>query len=257
MENADPGLRRVVEVIDKLIYRNGSLCIPFSEIKRETGFHPQVLTNLLRRGKAVGLIAECSELGIGNNGYTTLPNYMVHLSYTFVNEVVDIFENYIVMRHLVKGKMYNNSQSPFRGVVINVFGDIFFDKPLVYRGVNHYEVNWDKSNVGNYYIFHFDEDVEIKPRGIYEYEYEFYLKYFPPVDYFIVEPFNPAVLFYAKTYLTKGGRRVIEAVKVEYPQNVVIKEREGKTFHEIEVLKLSTRPVKFKFYLTDLYSVKV
>ena len=250
-QDTDPELRKVIEVIESLIYRSSSLCIPFSEIKRETGLHQQVLTKLLRRGKAVGLIAECNELGIGNSGYTTLPNYVVYLEYTYVNEVVEVFDSYIVMRHSFKGRLYNNSLSPIRGVEVKVFGDIFYDKPLVFKGVNHYEVDWGKSTVSNYYAFHFDDDVEIKPRDTYEYEYEFYLKYFPPVDYFIVEPINPAILFNVKTYLTKGGRRVIKGVRVEYPPNVIVREEEGKTYHEIEVLKLPVRPVKFKFYLTD------
>ncbi|BAB66626.1 hypothetical protein [Sulfurisphaera tokodaii] len=246
----DPELIKVIEAISKLTYRNGSLCVTFSDIRRELNLHPQAITNLLKRGRTIGLITECSELGIGESGYTVLLNYVISLGFDIVSEIFDISDNFVIMKHRVKNKLYNNALVPFRGVIVKVFGDLVLDKPLIYRGKGYYEINLVKS-IDKYHVFHLDSDVEIKPRETFTYEYEFYLKYFPPVDYFIVEPFNPVTTFNAKTYLTRSGKRIIKSVKVEYPPNVIVREEEGKTYHEITIMKLSTRSVKFWFHFAE------
>ncbi|BFI76997.1 hypothetical protein [Sulfurisphaera ohwakuensis] len=246
----DPEVMKVYDVINKLIYRNSSLCVSFSEIRKELVLHPQALTNLLKRGRAVGLIAECKELGIGESGYTVLLNYVISLEYNIMNEIVKVSDKCIIMKHTVRSKLYNNSALPLRGVIVEVFGDLVLDKPLIYRGKGYYEINLTES-IDKYYVFHLDSDVEIKPGETYTYEYEFYLKYFPPVDYFIVQPFNPVITFNAKTYLTRSGKRIIKSVKVEYPQNVIVREEEGKTYHEITIMKLSAILVKFWFHFAE------
>ncbi|WP_286188793.1 hypothetical protein [Sulfolobus sp. S-194] len=222
----------------------------FSDIRREMGLHPQALTNLLKAGRTVGLIAECSELNLGENGYTILQNYVISLEFNVVNEIVEVSDNYVIMKHTISNKLYNNSPLPFRGVIVKVFGDLVLDKPLIYRGKGYYEINLTES-IDKYYLFHLDSDVDIKPGETYSYKYEFYLMYFPSLDYFIVEPFNPVITFNAKTYLTKSGKRIIKSVKVEYPQNVIVREEEGKTYHEITIMKLSAIAVKFWFHFME------
>ncbi|BDC17567.1 hypothetical protein [Acidianus sp. HS-5] len=246
--NVEENLRKVVEVIDNLIYRSSSLCITFSDIKRETGFHPQALTNLLKRGKTLGLLAECKELGLGEYGYTVLQDYIIFLEYNVINEIVNVNDKCIIMKHSLRIKEYNNSTLSFKGVIVKLFGDIDLDKPFKYDGKEHKEIYLEKT-IDNYYIFHFDTDVEIKPGDTFTYEYEFYLKYFPPLDYFIVEPFSYTMLFNAKTYLTKSDKKVIKSVRLEYLPGVkIVKENQGKTYHEVEIIKIpSFRSIKFWF----------
>ncbi|BCU69948.1 hypothetical protein [Stygiolobus caldivivus] len=246
----DGEFEKLIKAVMKSIYNKGSLCVTFSDIKKETNLHQQVLTNILKKGKSLGIIAECSELGLGENGYIVLPVYVIILEQSVVSEVVEVNDKYVIMRHEVKSKLYNNSKLLCKGVIIKVFGDVCLDKPLSFEGKEHRQVFLQEST-DKYYVFHFDSDFEIKPGDTYVYRYEFYLKYFPPKDYFIVEPFNHVISFNAKTYLTNGGKRVIKSVNVEYPPDiVVIRENSGKTYHEVEAVKLRAfNSIKFWFHI--------
>ena len=249
MGSHDSELGRLLEAVIKLIYNKGSLCVTFSDIKKETNLHPQTLTNLLKKGKSLGIIAECRELGLGEEGYTVLQAYMVCLELKVVSEVVEVNDKCVIMKHEFKVKLYNNSKLPSTGAIVKVFGDVCLDKPLTFRGKEQKQVFLEESP-DKYYVFHFDSDVKINPGETYSYEYEFYLKYFPPKDYFIVEPFDEVMSFNAKTYLTKGGKRVIKSVKVEYPPDSIVKENSGKTYHEVEAIKLRAfTSIKFWFYM--------
>ncbi|PVU77202.1 hypothetical protein DDW12_07755 [Sulfolobus islandicus] len=247
----EPNLMKVAEVISKLIYRNGSLCVTFSQIRRETMFHPQTLTNLLEKGKTIGLITECKDLGLGENGYTILQNTVVSLEYSVINEIIKITDNHIIMKHLIKNRLYNNSILPLKGIIVKIFGDVLLDMPFIFKGRNNYEIDLTKNISDKYYIFYLDSDIEIKPGETYNYEYEFYLKYFPPMDYFITESINYVMTYSAKTYLTKNEKRVIKSVRLEYPPDVkIIEEKQGKTFHEVKIIKLSScRSIKFWFHI--------
>ncbi|BDC17820.1 hypothetical protein HS5_07100 [Acidianus sp. HS-5] len=238
----------IIETVNNLIERSGSLCINFSSIKKEISIHSQTLTNLLKKGEQVGLIVKCKDLGLGENGYTALPIYVVSLEYKVVNEIVDVTDKFIIMKHTIENKLYNNSSLPLRGATIKIFGDVCVDKPVTFIGREYKQIHLEES-IDKYYIFNLDSDVEIKSGEIYTYKYEFYLKYFPPMDYFIIEPFNITMLFRAKTYLTKSGKKVIKSVRLEYLPNIrIIKENQGKTYHEVEIIKIQAfKRIKFWF----------
>ena len=176
---------RVRMIIESLLQHTP--CARFSEIKKDTGLHDQVLARLLDKLLSVGIINECEGLFKDYSGYAlTEPFSPISLRLEVNSEVVERGEK-VVMRHEVMNYMVNTSVVPIKIARVIVYGDVVWEKPLVFESelTGHKEIKLSLEECPNKYCqvtLPLNSSVNYGEK--FKWKYEFYIYYFPPEDYF-------------------------------------------------------------------------
>ena len=210
----------LIEVIRKMQLETGSIYLRFTDLLRYTGWHQQKLTRVLRRGIRLGLVTRHSD------GYDlNIPtNMFIYESMGIALTIAGYTDGSLIMEHRVYAKLRNVDLLDVRSLFIRVYGDIFWDKPLKvrYQGVEVVKKLSDETCQNKICNFFIKLNEPIKPMGLIEYEYEFYLYYYPPRDYFSIDLVNSIKRLMVKVPRSyNDGKVMLDLIKVEAPGGLV------------------------------------
>ncbi|BBG23356.1 hypothetical protein IC006_0640 [Sulfuracidifex tepidarius] len=161
-------------------------CVKFSEIEDATGLHSQTLSRILDRLIEAGLIRKCFDFNKKDRGYAALVSPSItYLDLSVYLEHDRVTDKSVVLKHRFKCKIINNS-IPISKVSVYIYGDIEWTKPFIFKTPNTQNTIPLTKEIcpNNYCHFIMDLGKVIEYGEKASYDYEFYLYYFPPEDYF-------------------------------------------------------------------------
>jgi len=230
--NLDEDLITLIRIMMELLLKSDPPCIKFMDIHRHVSWHQQKLTKVLKKGIKLGLITQCE------NGYAlaTPITKSIYESMKIVLTIAYSTDNYLIMRHRVYAVLRNVGPINIERIFIRVYGDIYWNEPLRirYQGIEIVkELNSEicPQNMCNFII---ELNRPIKPGGLLKYNYEFYLYYHPPKDYFSIDLINSIKRLIIKVPKNYGNYMQIMLGNVEVVDTGLVGTQSNKDFHIVQ-----------------------